>query len=253
MKRYLNVTLAVLVLIGGLTGCGSNTTRESAQSTVPAATTAETTTTETTTTETTTEETTTEEIAGEGTGTGETVQTFSETEETAEEHGEPVSGSTLVVYYSASGTTKRVGDMIADALGADVFELIPVEPYTSEDLNWSNENSRVSQEHDNPDTRHVELTSIEVENFDTYDTVLIGFPIWWHSAAWVVDDFIKGNDFTGKTVIPFCTSSSSPLGDSGKELEEMAGTGNWLEGERFGSGSTEEDVEQWLKELGLLE
>lgn len=97
----------------------------------------------------------------------------------------------------------------------------------------------------------VPLVADTVENWDSYDTVFIGYPIWWGIAAWPVDGFISANDFTGKTVIPFCTSSSSGLGESGKLLEEAAGTGEWLEGIRFGSGASEETVIEWVKSLGL--
>lgn len=108
-----------------------------------------------------------------------------------------------------------------------------------------------SREHDNEDERNVPLVSDTVDNWDEYDTVFIGYPIWWGIAAWPVDGFIKANDFTGKTVIPFCTSASSGLGESGELLEEMAGTGEWLEGERFRSGASEETVLSWVEGLGL--
>ena len=130
-----------------------------------------------------------------------------------------------------------------------MFELEPADPYTSADLNWTDENSRVVYEHDNPDARDVELVSTAVENWDSYDTVFIGYPIWWGIAAWPVDTFVEANDFTGKTVIPFCTSSSSGIGDSGELLADLAGTGTWLAGERFSSGVTQEDVEEWLAGL----
>ena len=88
-------------------------------------------------------------------------------------------------------------------------------------------------------------------DWDSYSTVLIGYPIWWGIAAWPVDGFVKANDFTGKTVIPFCTSSSSGLGDSGQLLQKMAGTGNWQEGKRFSSGASASEVQSWVKGLGL--
>lgn len=157
----------------------------------------------------------------------------------------------LVAYYSASGTTEKVADYIAEAVNADVFVITPVDVYTDEDLDWTDSNSRVVYEHNNPDTTHVELVQIVPDNFDTYDNVFIGYPIWWQEAAWVVDDFVTENDFTGKNVIPFCTSMSSPLGDSGKLLAEMAGTGNWLEGMRFTSRSDKETVQNWAKSLDL--
>ena len=99
----------------------------------------------------------------------------------------------------------------------------------------------------------MELVSTTVDDWDSYDTVFVGYPIWWGIAAWPVDNFIKDNDFTGKTVIPFCTSSSSGIGDSGKLLEEMAGTGNWQEGQRFRSGADNSDIDAWVDSLGLTE
>ena len=160
-------------------------------------------------------------------------------------------GTTLVVYYSATGNTERAAQYIADATGGDIFELEPVDPYTDEDLDWTNDNSRVTVEHDNEDQRDVELVADTVDNWDSYDTVFVGYPIWWGIAAWPVDGFIEANDFTGKTVIPFCTSSSSDIGDSGQLLADMAGTGNWLEGQRFSSGVSQDEVDRWVESLGL--
>ena len=157
----------------------------------------------------------------------------------------------LVAYYSAQNHTKGAAEAIADELKADTFVITPKEPYTEADLDWTDDNSRVNAEHDAPDTRHIELESSSPESFADYDVVFVGYPIWWGSASWVVDDFIKNNDFTGKTVIPFCTSQASGLGESGKELEEMAGTGNWLEGKRFPESFDEKEVRQWASSLKL--
>ena len=155
-------------------------------------------------------------------------------------------GSVLVVYYSATGNTEEAANMIADATGGTLFELEPVEPYTDEDLNYNDEDSRVSREHEDESLRDVELVSTTVENWDSYDTVFIGYPIWWGIAAWPMNTFVENNDFTGKTVIPFCTSSSSGIGDSGTLLADLAGTGDWQEGMRFRSGVDEADVQEWV-------
>ena len=157
----------------------------------------------------------------------------------------------LVVYYSATGSTKAVADTIADTTGADLFEITPVVPYTSDDLNWTNDNSRVSVEHNDESKRDVPLTKTTPDNWADYDTVFIGYPIWWGIAAWPVNNFVEGNDFTGKTVIPFCTSSSSGLGQSGDLLADMAGTGNWQDGERFSSDASSSKVESWVNGLDL--
>lgn len=169
----------------------------------------------------------------------------------AQEEGTGEAGKTLVVYYSATGHTEDVAGYIAAATDADTFVLEPVEPYTSDDLDWTDADSRVSREHDNEDERNVELVAVTVDDWDSYDTVFIGYPIWWHIATWPVNGFVEANDFTGKTVIPFCTSSSSGLGESGELLAEAAGTGNWLEGERFSSGASEETVQEWVAGLNL--
>ena len=160
-------------------------------------------------------------------------------------------GNVLVVYYSASGNTETAANYIAQATGGDIFEITPAEPYTSDDLNWTDENSRVSREHEDESLRDVELTTTEVENWDSYDTVFIGYPIWWGIAAWPVDGFVEANDFSGKTVIPFCTSSSSGLGQSGELLAQLAGTGDWQEGQRFRSGACQVDVNEGVDSLGL--
>ena len=169
----------------------------------------------------------------------------------SEPETQPETGKTLVVYYSASGNTERVAKDIAEAAGADLFEIVPTEVYTSEDLNWTNPDSRVSREHDDESLRDVPLTTTEVPDWDSYDTVFIGYPIWWGIAAWPVDTFVKNNDFTGKTVIPFATSSSSGIGQSGSLLADMAGTGEWQEGQRFSSGVSSDDVQSWVNGLGL--
>ena len=169
----------------------------------------------------------------------------------SEPETQPETGKTLVVYYSASGNTERVAKDIAEAAGADLFEIVPTEVYTSEDLNWTNSDSRVSREHDDESLRDVPLTTTEVPDWDSYDTVFIGYPIWWGIAAWPVDTFVKNNDFTGKTVIPFATSSSSGMGQSGSLLADMAGTGEWQEGQRFSSGVSSDDVQSWVNRLGL--
>lgn len=169
----------------------------------------------------------------------------------SEPETQPETGKTLVVYYSASGNTERVGKDIAEAAGADLFEIVPTEVYTNDDLDWTNPDSRVSREHDDESLRDVPLTTTEVPDWNSYDTVFIGYPIWWGIAAWPVDTFVKNNDFTGKTVIPFATSSSSGMGQSGSLLADMAGTGEWQEGQRFSSGVSGDDVQSWVNGLGL--
>lgn len=160
-------------------------------------------------------------------------------------------GKTLVVYFSATGTTQSVAQTIADTVGADLFEVVPSDPYTSDDLNWTNNDSRVSREHNDEGLRAVALESTDVDGWDDYDTVFIGYPIWWGIAAWPMSSFVAVNDFTGKTVIPFCTSTSSGIGQSGELLAELAGTGSWLDGYRFSSSTTANDIAALAESLSL--
>lgn len=155
----------------------------------------------------------------------------------------------LVVYYSAQNHTKAVAEKISEKLNADIYEIVPKEVYSSEDLNWTNSNSRVSREHNDESLRNVELENASVENWDEYDTVLIGYPIWWGVAAWPVNSFVKENNFDGKKVIPFCTSASSGLGESGKLLENEANSGDWLEGQRFNSNPSDNDINKFIESI----
>ena len=185
-------------------------------------------------------------------GAGETNSAASATSEETSATTEQTSsdlGNVLVAYYSATGNTERVAQTIADATGGDLFAIEPTEPYTDEDLNWNNEDSRVSREHEDESLRDVLLVNTTVENWDDYDTVFIGYPIWWGIAAWPVDGFVEANDFSGKTVIPFATSASSGMGQSGELLADLAGTGEWQEGMRFSGGVDDAEVQDWLSML----
>ena len=137
---------------------------------------------------------------------------------------------------------------IAAETGADIFEITPVQEYTSDDLNYNDDSSRVSKEHNDESLRDVELTTTEVPGWESYDTVFVGYPIWWGTSAWPVDSFVKAN---GKTVYPFCTSASSGLGSSADDLASEAGSGDWKDGQRFSSGVTQQDVADWISGLGL--
>lgn len=228
MKHAMKITLPFLMIVGLLTGCTSQVTTGSKAETTTA-------------------------VSEQETQT-ETKQTPKATEtvtDASEETTDTTAGSNiLVVYYSAQEHTKGVAEIVADELGADIFVIEPVKKYTEDDLNWRNEKSRVVLEH-NDENRHTELVSTTVENWDSYDTVLIGYPLWWREASWVVDDFVKDNDFSGKNVIPFCTSTSDGIGESGVHLAEKAGTGNWLEGMRFSENYDRTEVVKWVGGLGL--
>lgn len=160
-------------------------------------------------------------------------------------------GRTLVACYSATGHTAAVAGYIADATGADLFLLQPVDPYTDEELDYNDSGSRVSQEHADPSLQAVELEAVTPEGWADYDTVFVGYPIWWGRAGWPVNGFVTGNDFSGKRVIPFCTSASSGLGSSAENLAQLAGSGDWQEGMRFSASASESDVAEWLAGLAL--
>lgn len=163
----------------------------------------------------------------------------------------PEAGKVLVVYYSATNHTETVAQTIAEHMAADIFELIPATPYTENDLNWRDQNSRVNAEHEDEALRDIELERVTPDNWKDYNTVFIGYPIWWGIAAWPVNNFVRDNDFTGKTVVPFCTSTSSSLGGSGELLAEMAGEGDWQTGHRFQSSAGQSAVTDWVKSLDL--
>lgn len=193
-----------------------------------------------------------EGLAEENTVTTDNTQVAEENTGNSEETGGETTsqgGKTLVVYFSAQGHTEAVANQIAENLGADVFEIEPAQEYTNSDLNWTDDNSRVSREHEDESLRNVELKSTTVDNWEDYDTVLIGYPIWWGIAAWPVDTFVKANDFNGKTVIPFCTSSSSGLGRSGDLLAEEANGGNWQDGQRFRENPSDSDIKEFTDSI----
>ena len=170
---------------------------------------------------------------------------------TAEPEPEPSGSKVLVAYYSATGNTAAVGQIIAETLDADTFVMEPTQPYSDADLNWRDESSRVNDEHNDESLRDIPLLVATPPNFSNYDVIYLGYPIWWGGAAWPVNDFVKSNNFSGKTVVPFCTSSSSGIGDSALLLADMAGTGEWLEGQRFASGASASAVEAWVHDLGI--
>lgn len=235
MKKFIALLMG-LTLVFSFTACGNTSPSNSSQN-------------ETSVDE---QETSQSEASAEETfATENTESNASESELPSDLETEPENGKTLVVYYSATGNTEEAANYIATATNADVFELEPKDPYTDADLDWTDDNSRVVYEHDNPDARDIELVAATVSDWESYDTVFIGYPIWWGIAAWPMDNFVKANDFTGKTVVPFCTSSSSGLGESGELLAELAGTGDWLEGERFSSGVSEDTVQTWIENLDL--
>lgn len=165
-------------------------------------------------------------------------------------------GKTLVVYYSATGNTENVANYIATATDGDLFELEPAEPYSDADLNWTDDNSRVVREHDNPDERDIALVKNTVENWDEYDTIFIGYPIWWYDLPMPVWSFLEEYDLSGKTIIPFFTHNGSSSGaNSISTVAELCPDSTVLTDDYFTySGNNvdeaESAVDEWLTELG---
>ena len=156
---------------------------------------------------------------------------------------------TLVVYYSADGHTSRIAEEVANNLGADIYEITPEEKYSAEDLDWTDEESRVSREHNDENLRDVKLAGERPLNWEEYDCVIIGYPIWWGIAAWPVNSFVKSVDWGGKIVLPFCTSHTSGLGDSDLLLKKDANGGDWKEGARFFQDASPEKIREWCEDI----
>ena len=165
-----------------------------------------------------------------------------------EQNAEPTS-HILVVYFSATGTTRGVAEKLAEGLSADLYEIVPDEPYTDADLNYNDSRSRTSIETDDPTCRPA--IAGELPDLTAYDTVFIGYPIWWGDTPRIVSNFVENVDLTDKTLAVFFTSGSSGLGNSMKHLEQQSGAGTWLEGKRFTSRTTVEDLVSWAESLGI--
>ena len=155
----------------------------------------------------------------------------------------------LVAYFSATNTTKPLAEYIADGLNADIYEIVPETPYTSADLNYGNSSSRTSVEMNDPNARPAIAGS--VSNMDQYDIVFIGYPIWWGEAPRVVSTFFESYNFNGKTIVPFCTSGSSGIGSSARNLHSLTNGANWLEGRRFSGGTSRNTMIDWVNSLDL--
>ena len=168
---------------------------------------------------------------------------------TEEETSMDKNTKSIIVYFSAQNHTRNVATKIAADINADIFEIEPIQTYTEDDLSWTDSESRVSREHNDASLQDVALKSVSVPNWDEYETVFIGYPIWWGGSAWPVDSFVKQVDFGNKTVIPFCTSHSSSLGTSDADLRAKATGGNWQPGHRFSQDATDAKIKDWIQGL----
>ena len=186
----------------------------------------------------------TADTAAPSTEATEAAQTEAPTETPTEGH------KVLVAYFSATHTTQGVAEKLAQGLNADLYEIVPAEPYTSDDLNYSDNNSRTTLEMNDATARPA--ISGSMENMEQYDVIFLGYPIWWGDAPRIMSTFVESYDFSGKTVVPFCTSGSSGIGSSASNLEKLAGSGTWLDGHRFSGSDSQETILNWANGLGIL-
>ena len=240
MKRKISVLAAVLLVIG-LTACGNNegqatndttqTIQAESSKQVEAA-------------DNTEEEAQQVETSEAASNTNDEIVEDTSTENT---DGSEENSGVLVVYFSATGTTKGVAEKIAGITGADTYEIKAAQEYTDADLNWNDSSSRSTKEQNDSSVRP-EIGSDAV-SLDGYTTIYIGYPIWWGEEPRIMDTFVENYSFDGITMIPFCTSSSSGIGRSGQNLADNAGSGTWLEGKRFGAGASEDEIRSWIEGL----
>ena len=172
-----------------------------------------------------------------------------ETSGSAREPGEEDAPSTLVAYFSATGNTEGIAQHLQAILDADLYEIVPAEPYSDDDLNYNVSDCRANQEQNDPDARPAIDGSMD--NMEDYDVIFLGYPIWWGEAPRIVSTFLESYDLTGKTIVPFCTSASSGMGGSAENLAALAANATWLEGTRFNPGASQEEVAAWVDGLGL--
>ena len=220
MKKAIVILLS-LTMILGLTACGNSASK--------------------------TKQPSTEDTFVESKADTESAETSTNMENTdnqdAQEH------KILVAYFSATGTTKGVAEHIANGLNADIYEIVPEEAYTDADLDYNDNNSRTTIEMNDPDARPA--ISGSVENMEQYDIIFVGYPIWWGEAPRIVSTFMESYDFSGKTIVPFCTSGGSGIGSSASNLERLTSGATWLDGWRLNGSDSQDTVMEWVNSLDL--
>ena len=229
-------TIAILLFLGmvlGLAACG----KSASQTGQP------------TTEEDSVESTSSMEEAAENSSTDAENRGDSESQSEETDIPDAQESKVLIAYFSATGTTKGVAEHIANGLNADIYEIVPEDPYTDADLDYNDNNSRTTIEMNDPDVRPV--ISGSVENMEQYDIVFIGYPIWWGEAPRIISTFVESYDFSGKTIVPFCTSGGSGMGSSAANLEELANGAQWLSGQRLSGSDSQDTVMEWVNGLGL--
>ena len=234
MKKVITVLISLLMILS-LAACGNSASQTGQPSTEekPAAGTAN------------SEEPAENSTDAENTDTSEGQTNESENPDILEEQATKV----LVAYFSATNTTQGIAEHIANGLNADIYEIVPEEPYTDADLNYNDNNSRTTIEMNDPDARPAITGS--VEDMEQYDIVFIGYPIWWGEAPRIVSTFVESYDFSGKTIVPFCTSGGSGVGSSATNLEQLTDGADWLPGKRLNGSDSQDTVMEWVNGLGL--
>lgn len=223
MKKLTAILLSLLMVIG-LAACSGNTEQTGQSSTQPS-----------------TKNSSTAGTAGN--------ESSAPADSSSKPDNEVGSLKILVAYFSATGTTEGVAEHIANGLNAELYEIVPEQPYTSADLNWNDNNSRSTIEMNDPKARPA--ISGSVENMEQYDVVFIGYPIWWYDAPRIVSTFMESYDFSGKTIVPFCTSGGSGIGSSASNLEKLTRNAKWLDGKRLNGSDSQDEVMKWVNSLGL--
>ena len=220
MKKAIVILLS-LTMILGLTACGNSASK--------------------------TKQPSTEDTFVESKADTESAETSTNMENTdnqdAQEH------KILVAYFSATNTTEGVAEHIANGLNADIYEIVPEDPYTDADLNYNDNNSRTTIEMNDPNARPA--ISGSVENMEQYDIIFVGYPIWWGEAPRIVSTFMESYDFSGKTIVPFCTSGGSGIGSSASNLERLTSGATWLDGRRLNGSDSQDTVMEWVNSLDL--
>ena len=232
MKKTIAILLS-LVMILGLAACGNSASQTEPPSTE----------------ENSVESTSNIEEATENSNTDVENTDVSESQPEETDASNVQESKVLVAYFSATGTTEGVAEHIANGLNADIYEIVPEEPYTDADLDYNDNNSRTTIEMNDPDTRPA--ISGSVENMEQYTIVFIGYPIWWGEAPRIVSTFVESYDFSGKTIVPFCTSGGSGMGSSATNLEQLTSGAEWLSGKRLSGSDSQDTVMEWVNGLGL--
>lgn len=228
MKRLITI-LTTLTLLLGLTACGQAGTQSNPGQSQ-------------------TQQEGTSSV-GEPSAPNQSTPPASSTPEAGESDEETPEGGVLVAYFSATGNTEGIAQHLQTILDADLYEIVPEVAYTDEDLNYSNDDCRANQEQNDPAARPAITGTLE--NPEDYDVVFLGYPIWWGQAPKVIYTFLESCDFGDATIVPFCTSGSSGIGSSADGLQELMENAQWLDGQRFSSGASQDEVAQWVDSLGL--